>query len=459
MRALGTFRCPRGFLGAATAAYQIEGATDGRRPRRVDLGPLRRTPGQVANGDTGDLRLRPLPPLARRPRPDARRSASARYRFSIAWPRIQPDGRGPVNQAGLDFYRRLVDGLLERGHHAARHALPLGPAAGARGRRRLGHRATPPSASPSTRGSCFDGLGDVVHDWITHNEPWCTSFLGYGLRRQGARAPRPARGARAPRTTAALARPGRRRRSARRRRRAGSASRSTCAGRAGDRPPRTSPPRGASTASTTAGSSTRSCAAAIPRTWSTLYERRFGAARRRAATATSTDRAARSTSSASTTTGRPASRPTRRATAARSARGRASAAAHGDGLADRPGGADRAARAPAARLRRRCRLITENGAAFDDRRRRRRRRRRPASASPILDEHLDGRRRARSPRASTCAATSSGRCSTTSSGSTATRKRFGIVYVDYATQRARPEAQRALVPRPDRRRARNGGGA
>ena len=59
------------------------------------------------------------------------------YRFSIAWPRIQPGGRGPLNPAGLDFYDRLVDDLLEAGHRARRHALPLGPAPGARGRGRL----------------------------------------------------------------------------------------------------------------------------------------------------------------------------------------------------------------------------------------------------------------------------------------------------------------------------------
>ena len=93
-------------------------------------------------------RLRPLPPLRRGPRPAGLLGLNA-YRFSISWPRIQPDGRGAPNQPGLDFYRRLVDGLHERG---------IAPAA------TLYHwdlpqalqdeggwaPATPPSASPTT---------------------------------------------------------------------------------------------------------------------------------------------------------------------------------------------------------------------------------------------------------------------------------------------------------------------
>ena len=60
------------------------------------------------------------------------------YRFSISWPRVQPAGRGAVNQAGLDFYDRLVDALLEAGIEPLADAVPLGPAAGARGRRAAG---------------------------------------------------------------------------------------------------------------------------------------------------------------------------------------------------------------------------------------------------------------------------------------------------------------------------------
>ena len=59
------------------------------------------------------------------------------YRLSIAWPRIFPDGDGEINQAGLDFYDRLMTRMLARRHHALGHAVPLGPAAGPRGARRL----------------------------------------------------------------------------------------------------------------------------------------------------------------------------------------------------------------------------------------------------------------------------------------------------------------------------------
>jgi beta-galactosidase len=101
-------------LGAATSAYQIEGAVhaDGRGPSVWDT--FAATPGKVANGDTGD----PGADHYRRWADDIELMASLgleSYRFSIAWPRVQPDGSGPVNQAGLDFYRRLVDGLRERG--------------------------------------------------------------------------------------------------------------------------------------------------------------------------------------------------------------------------------------------------------------------------------------------------------------------------------------------------------
>ena len=106
---------PKDFVwGAATAAYQIEGATqvDGRGESIWDR--FAGTPGKVHNGDTGDVACDHY----HRWREDLDLMASLglrAYRFSISWPRIQPDGRGPVNQRGLDFYSRLVDGLLERG--------------------------------------------------------------------------------------------------------------------------------------------------------------------------------------------------------------------------------------------------------------------------------------------------------------------------------------------------------
>lgn len=106
---------PTGFVwGAATSAYQIEGATkeDGRGESVWDT--FCREPGRVRNGDTGDVAAdhyhRYQSDL------DLIKSLGLHsYRFSIAWPRVMPNGDSQVNQRGLDFYRRLVDGLHERG--------------------------------------------------------------------------------------------------------------------------------------------------------------------------------------------------------------------------------------------------------------------------------------------------------------------------------------------------------
>ena len=109
--ATGDLRFPEGFVwGAATAAYQIEGAValDGRTPSIWDT--FARVPGAVVDGDTGDVAC---DHYRRMPEDVAlmRELGLDSYRFSVAWPRVRPDG-GAVNQAGLDFYRRLVDELL-----------------------------------------------------------------------------------------------------------------------------------------------------------------------------------------------------------------------------------------------------------------------------------------------------------------------------------------------------------
>jgi beta-glucosidase len=171
---------PRDFAwGAATAAYQIEGATDvdGRGESIWDR--FCRTPGKVANGDTGD---RACDHYRRWPEDlDLMASLGLRaYRFSIAWPRIQPDGRGPANPKGLDFYKRLVEGMLARG---------ISPLA------TLYHWDLPQRLQDDGGWASrevvdrfvdysqlvFEALGDLVDSWITHNEPWVTAFLGYGL--------------------------------------------------------------------------------------------------------------------------------------------------------------------------------------------------------------------------------------------------------------------------------------
>ena len=170
--------------GAATAAFQIEGATtvDGRGESIWDR--FARTPGKVHNGDTGD----PACEHYYRWREDLDLIASLglrAYRFSVSWPRIQPDGRGPANQKGLDFYRRLLEGLRERGisplvtlyHWDLPQALEdQGGWASRETAERFAEYAE----------LVFDGLDGLVEDWTTHNEPWVISFLGYAF---GTKAP------------------------------------------------------------------------------------------------------------------------------------------------------------------------------------------------------------------------------------------------------------------------------
>jgi beta-glucosidase len=174
-----------GFLwGAATAAFQIEGATraDGRSESIWDR--FSASPGNVHNGDTGDPACEHY--YRWREDLDLMQSLGLQgYRFSIAWPRIQRDGRGPANPKGLDFYRRLAEGLLERG------ITPLAT---------LYHWDLPQALQDEGGWTSHDvverfvdyaqivfaALGDVVEDWITHNEPWVTAFLGYA---RGTKAP------------------------------------------------------------------------------------------------------------------------------------------------------------------------------------------------------------------------------------------------------------------------------
>ncbi len=106
---------PRGFTwGTATASYQIEGAVseDGRGESIWDR--FAHTPGKITDGSTGDVACDHYHHW----REDValmKELGHQAYRFSIAWPRILPNGRGQVNQRGLDFYSRLVDALLEAG--------------------------------------------------------------------------------------------------------------------------------------------------------------------------------------------------------------------------------------------------------------------------------------------------------------------------------------------------------
>lgn len=169
---------PPDFLwGVATSAYQIEGGVDldGRGPSIWDT--FCATPGKVRNGDDGrvaaDHRRRMAADVAL-----LRELGVGAYRFSIAWPRVQPAGRGPVSAGGLDFYRSLVDALLDAGvepvitlyHWDLPQALED---AGGWPARDTALRFSEYAAAMGR------ALGDRVRRWSTVCEPWCVAMLGY----------------------------------------------------------------------------------------------------------------------------------------------------------------------------------------------------------------------------------------------------------------------------------------
>jgi len=175
----GVRRFPEGFLwGASTAAYQIEGAAaaDGRTPSIWDT--FAETPGRVLGGHTGHVATDHY----HRYRDDValmKRLGLGSYRFSVSWSRVQPAGAGPANPAGLDFYRRLVDELLDNDIEpwlTLYHwdlPQPIEDAGG--------WPARDSAARFADYASLVHGaLGDRVRNWTTLNEPWCSAFLGYG---------------------------------------------------------------------------------------------------------------------------------------------------------------------------------------------------------------------------------------------------------------------------------------
>ena len=174
---------PAGFrFGAATASYQIEGAAreDGRGESIWDR--FSHKPGAVVNGDTGDVACDHY----HRWSEDLDLMVSLgleSYRFSIAWPRVQPDGRGPLSPRGVAFYRRLVEGLLERGIEpvATLYHWDLPQA-----RQEAGGWAVRDTASRFAEYAALMAaeLGDVVQGWITHNEPWVVAILGHAVGRK-----------------------------------------------------------------------------------------------------------------------------------------------------------------------------------------------------------------------------------------------------------------------------------
>ncbi|MFJ8706391.1 GH1 family beta-glucosidase [Streptomyces anulatus] len=163
--------------GVATAAYQIEGAVaeDGRSPSIWDT--FSHTPGTIDGGDTGDVacdhyhRVPEDIGLIKQLGADA-------YRFSVAWPRVVPGGDGPVNKAGLDFYDRLVDGLLEAGvtPFATLYHWDLPQALQDRGGWTVRETSEHFAAYAS---HVVERLGDRVKDWATLNEPLCSAWIGH----------------------------------------------------------------------------------------------------------------------------------------------------------------------------------------------------------------------------------------------------------------------------------------
>ncbi|MDP9350984.1 MAG: GH1 family beta-glucosidase [Chloroflexota bacterium] len=173
-------RFPDGFVwGAATASYQIEGAAydDGRGESIWDR--FSHTPGKTTNGDTGDVAC---DHYHRWPEDIAlmRDLGLGAYRFSIAWPRILPQGRGRPNDAGLDFYDRLVEELLESGitPWVTLYHWDLPQVLEDQGG--WPNRATADAFAEFTD-AITRRLGDRVKHWITLNEPWCSAFLGYRI--------------------------------------------------------------------------------------------------------------------------------------------------------------------------------------------------------------------------------------------------------------------------------------
>jgi beta-glucosidase len=171
-------RFPEGFLfGTKSSGHQVEGSVhaDGRGTSIWDT--YSHTPGATRHGDTADVSSDHYRRLDQDLDLIADLGAPA-YCFSVAWPRVQPTGSGPANQRGLDFYRRLVDGLLRRGvtpfvtlfHWDLPQ--PLQDAGGWPARDTAGRFA-------DYAGIVAQALGGQARMWVTHNEPWCPSWLGY----------------------------------------------------------------------------------------------------------------------------------------------------------------------------------------------------------------------------------------------------------------------------------------
>lgn len=177
---MADLRFPDGFLwGAATSAYQIEGAAaeDGKGESIWDR--FSHTPGKVHQGQTGDVACDHY----HRYREDvdhmARMGLNA-YRFSVAWPRVFPEGKGAVNQKGLDFYRRLVDALQARQIQPCLTLYHWDLPQALQEKGGWDNRDTGRYFADYAH-TLYQALGDRVPLWITLNEPWVVAVLGHAF--------------------------------------------------------------------------------------------------------------------------------------------------------------------------------------------------------------------------------------------------------------------------------------
>ncbi|CDO75757.1 hypothetical protein BN946_scf184921.g33 [Trametes cinnabarina] len=167
-------KLPEDFLwGYATASYQIEGSpiADGRLPSIWDT--FSHTPGKIKDGSNGDVACDSY----RRWGEDVallHSSGAKAYRFSLSWSRIIPKGGrdDPFNPAGIRHYRAFIETLLK---HDIKPVVALHDRYGGW----LNKNEIVADYVNYAR-TCFKYFGDLVKDWITHNEPWCVSVLGYG---------------------------------------------------------------------------------------------------------------------------------------------------------------------------------------------------------------------------------------------------------------------------------------
>ena len=180
-----TYAFPTGFVwGAASSAFQIEGTTPGDGRGRSIWDDMCDEPGRIADGSNGLVACRHTE-LWPQDVDLLHQLGAKAYRFSLAWPRILPDGRGRINEKGFDFYEKLIDGLLAKGitPWVTLYHWDLPSALEKEGGWRSRDTAL---AFADYAEVCARRLSDRVKHWITHNEPWCVAVLGH---RTGEHAP------------------------------------------------------------------------------------------------------------------------------------------------------------------------------------------------------------------------------------------------------------------------------